>query len=160
MWIDGVGFITEVSDFNTPEIMGKIDPQEAIGMYGVVEFPSGIEAMTATGTLNSVYPALLGVVANPTKVYTVQVRSNIEQHTAAGVTNVGMVVTMVGTFSKFPGFEFAAQTPVTGEFELKVRSYRLTVAGVEVAFFDAMNSIHRAGGADTLAERRANLGIS
>lgn len=159
VYINGASFLGKAEEIDLPKITAKMAEHKALGMQGAIELISGFEKMEARIKWNSVYADVMGLMANPYQVHSLQCRSSLENYTAAGRTGEAPVVCfMRGQFKEVPAGNFKQHDNVEMESRLAVTYMKVEINGVPIVEFDALANIYKVNGVDILANYRANIG--
>lgn len=159
VWLNGVAKIGQASNVELPSLTQTMAEHEGLGMIGKIQLPSGVEAMEATITWNSVYREAMLLAANPNASNLLQIRYSIETHTTEGrVEQAAGVVTMNARFRSLPGGSFSQHENVSLETTLDVYSMKLTIAGETIYDFDSFSNVYKVGGVDIAQQFRQNIG--
>lgn len=159
VYINGKSFLGRAEEITLPSLKAKMVEHKALGMYGVIETTAGLEKMEAKIKWNSLYPEVLGEMANPYKTHQLQVRASLETHDSSGrIAEVPVTIFLTAQFKTFPGFGFKHQDNVEIETELSVNYYKLVIDGKEIVEADFFANIWKSNGEDILAKYKANIG--
>ena len=142
-----------------PQVEAIMNEYNSLGLNGTLELPSGVAAMEATFTWTYPDNEAQRAFSNPYKAVEVMVRSSKAVWNNSGLAEEQPVVVLLrGLPKQIQGGTFAGKDAVEPESALAVNYYKLEVNGDEILEIDVINNIHRVGGEDILAARRANLG--
>lgn len=159
IYVDGGSLLGRAEEVNCPNPKFKMSEHKALGMFGSVEFPSGIDKMEAKIKWNSFYAEVLKKAANPFKAVSLQVRGSIENYTSGGRTGeTPIVMFMTAQYKDFPGGNFKQHDNVELESNLSVTYFRQEIAGQVITEIDVLANIFKVDGVDMLATYRNNLG--
>jgi P2 family phage contractile tail tube protein len=161
IYIGGVNKLGSAKEIELPTLTQKMADHEALGLYGTLQYASGMEVMEGSITFNSFYADVFRALANPTQPVQLMLRGNLQtfEGGAAGLVNeVAYVCHLVGVSKELSLGTFAHHTNTDFETSWTFSSVKLEVAGVEEMVFDAAANIYRVGGVDILAAFRANIG--
>lgn len=159
VYIDGRSFLGKTEEIKLPEVVTTMVEHKALGLFGKIELPSGIDKMESTQKWNSLYPDVLLKAANPFQAVQLQCRASQETYIGAGRSaQVPVVVFMTGTFKKFPMGSYKQHDNVEAETVLNVTYLRLVIDGKEIIEVDVLSNIYKVDGQDLLAEYRKNIG--
>lgn len=160
VYLDGVNFLGKAQEITLPDLKFQMAAHNALGMFGKVELPAGLEAMEATVKMNGIYKEFSKLMADPFTARTLVVYSNQETWSGGGRTAQEQVVlTLVGTSKSTPLGAFKQHEPVDSSGVLAITAAKLEVAGETVFDVDVLNNIFKVNGTDLLADYRANLAL-
>jgi P2 family phage contractile tail tube protein len=160
IYLDGVSLLGKAEEVSSPTITFKMTEHKAMGMYGAMEFPSGIDKMEMKIKWNSLYPEVMKKAAGPFKNHQLQVRGSLEQWNAieGRKSEVPVVIFITGAFKNFPTGTFKQHDNVELETMLTVYAIKEEIDGEEIVEVDVMSNIFKVNGEDQFAKFRANLG--
>lgn len=159
VYVDGDSFLGRAEEVELPGIKAKMNDIKALGLFGSIETPAGLEKMEAKIKWNSLYTEVLEKSGNPFKAISLQIRGSLETYNSLGRTEEKSAVAfMTGFFKEGSGGSFKQQEPVTQDSTLAINYYKLTVDGEDIYEIDVMANIYKINGEDILANYRANLG--
>jgi len=149
----------KVKEIELPNIQYMTAEHNALGMVGVIETFTGIEAMEATFRSDSIYNELIEAFADPFLTKKIQVRTSLNIWDSNGRSDQQPVVIHLSTRgSNMPLGSFNPKENIELEYTVKVTAVKMVVNGVEKFEFDAENNILKINGEDKLAQFRDNLG--
>lgn len=132
----------------------------ALGMFGKLEFPVGIEALAATVVWAGFYPEVLAVAGDPFTSRKLQVRGSVETYGAAGRTSESpFVAQLTARWNTNPLGDLQPQTNVELTHELSVSYVKVTVGARELLEVDVIEQVWKADGRDLLAKYKQHLGL-
>lgn len=155
-YLNGVRLAGKLSDLTLPDIKFKTEDVQALGMFGTVEIPVGLEKMEAKFKFNAIYAeAWRNERSNRTCV--VIVKSNMTTHTQGStVKNTPVTATMSGFFKEIPGGNIKPGAKTEADHVMSISRYKLVV-GLEVIYdIDIHNNIFYHAGEDVLAMFKIN----
>ena len=159
VFIDGVSLLGQAAEVTLPEVTAVMSEFKALGMQGTLEVFSGVEKMEATIKWTSFYADVLKAIGNFTKSVQLQLRGNLQEYGAGGVTNeVPYVVMMTATAKKFPSGSFKASTMSEQETSFAVSYLKVSINRVDIIEVDVIANIYKVDGVDVLATYRTNIG--
>lgn len=159
VYVNGASFLGRAEEVTLPKVQAKMVEHKALGMFGVVETAAGIEKMEAKIKWNSLYPEVLGEIANPYKSVSIQVRASLETYDSTGrIAEKPVTAFMTAQFKNFPGIGFKHQDNAEVETDLAVSYYKLTIDGEDIIEADVFANIWKVNGEDILATFKANIG--
>lgn len=160
VYFDGANFSGKVKEVNLPDITSKQAEHNALGMFGVVQTPTGIDKLELELMWTVILPDVMVKVADYYTSYTFQLRSSLEGYDASGrTTETAYVADFRGRAMNIPGGSFKQHENVEATTKFAIDFYRLEIGGQEIYKIDVLNNIYRVNGVDKLATYRANLGI-
>lgn len=161
VYLDGTtSLIGRAGELTLPEVSVATSEHKALGMFGTLELPGGLEAMTCEIKWTGFYADHLRAAANPFKSHKLQVRGSLESWTAEGRTReVPVVWHMTANWTKAKLGVLKPQE--NGEFDdaMSVSYVKVLHDGEPVCEIDVFNNIWTVNGEDVLARWRANLGV-
>jgi hypothetical protein len=161
VYFDGVNYAGKTKEVNLPDVTSKQAEHNALGMFGVINTPTGIEAMELEMMWTSILPDVKKKCADIYTSYTFQVRSSLEEYNASGrASESAYVADFRGRPMNIPGGSFKQHENVEATTKFKIDYFRLEIGGEEIYKIDVLNSIYEVNGVDKLATYRANLGLS
>lgn len=153
-------FVGKISEMELPALEQEMTEQNLLGLYGQLELPSGLQAMEASMTFNSIYDDMLDAFMNPTRSRLLHLRTSRETWTEEGLTEqIPVVVFFIGSCKNLPLGGFTPRENTELELELNVTFLKVLVDGVERLEVDVMNNVYKVNGQDILQQFRANLGV-
>ena len=161
VWLDGISLLGLIEELEFPGVTWETADQETIGLRGVSEYPSRVEAMEMSLTWASYTQDLAVAAADPWTARTLQVRSNYGQYTGGSkVADILQTVTLSGRFKSNPVGSLSQGT-FERESMMAVDYVKEVWNGQLVFEFGVNPPIYRigAGNTDLFAQLRANLGI-
>ncbi len=159
VYVNGNSFLGRAEEVTLPKVQAKMVEHKALGMVGVLETPAGIEKMEAKIKWSSLYPEVLGAMANPYRTIQIQVRASLENYDSSGKNSeVPVVAYMTAQFKNFPGIGFKHQDNAELETDMAVSYYKLSVDGDDYIEVDVFANIWKVKGEDILEEYKSNIG--
>jgi P2 family phage contractile tail tube protein len=160
VYFDGASWSGKVKEVNLPDITSKQAEHNALGMFGVVKTPTGIEPMELEMMWTTILPDVKKKVYDIYTSYTFQVRSSLEEYNASGrASEAAYVADFRGRAVNMPSGSFKQHENVEATTKFQIDFYRLEINGEEIIKLDVLNNIYEVDGVDKLATYRANLGI-
>lgn len=157
VYIDGGELLGKVEEITLPELKAKMSDHNALGVFGVVSFSSGIEKLEGTIKWNSIYQSVLRRVGDFRNPLRLMLRANVEVQGASGlIDEVNCTVYMTAQFTSLPGGAFKKSDNVELQTAYTATSFKLEFDGTVEIEYDAMANIYTVGGVDMLANFRAN----
>jgi phage contractile tail tube protein, P2 family len=160
VYLDGTAsLIGRAGELTLPELSVATTEHKALGMFGTLELPAGLEAMTCEVKWTGFYADHLRAAANPFASHKLQVRGSLETWTAEGRTREVPVVWLMTATWKVAKLG-VLKPQENGEFddELSVSQVKVTHDGAPVCEIDVFNNIWIVNGVDVLARWRLNIG--
>ncbi len=159
VYLDGVSYLGRVEELDLPKVKSKMIDHKALGMVGETEFPSGFEKMESRLKWSAFYPEAFGVALNPTKVYNLMARCNLETYTPQGrLTQLPVVYSTAGIFKDMDLGQFRQNETVTMECMMTVYYAKLIVAGATLFEVDVLANIYKVNGENLLEGYKLNTG--
>lgn len=160
IYVDGESLLGRASEIELPSIKQKMAGHEALGMIGELEFPSGVEKLEGKIKWNSFYSDVIKLIADPTKALKIQVRGNLEKHSADGLDDeVPVVAYLTIRSTSLPMGSFKQHDNVDQESDFAAYYAKMEIDGVELFEYDPMSNIYVVNGVDIREKYRSNLGI-
>lgn len=159
VYIDGNNLLGQAKEITAPEIEYTMDDFDGLGLFGKIKLPSGMEALEAEITWNSLYTEVVKRSRHPFKTTQLMIRSNLQTFDASGlIKEAPMVTTMSGTFGKdaLGGFKPKEKAEFSSTFQ--VNEIRQVVEGRELFYYNAFTNALRVDGIDVLSQMRKNIG--
>lgn len=148
------------SEVTLPEIKQKMKELEALGLYGSMEFPVGLEKLESKIKWNSYYSEVMANAGNPLASHRIQVRSSLEERTSNGMMAQRPVVCeMSGTFSNLPLGSFKKGDPIDQDTTIAISAIKLSIDGAVILDIDIPANVYKVNGVDILAKFKQNLGL-
>jgi P2 family phage contractile tail tube protein len=160
IYLTGTGsLLGRAEEISLPDVKASMSDHKAIGMFGKLELPSGIDKMECKIKWNAIYPEVAKKFNDIFASREIQVRYPIENYTAQGRTGtVGARVAMTVLPKNIPLGNFKQHDNVELEQTFTVTYFKMEVDGVIVTEIDVLNNIYIVDGVDKLAAYRAALG--
>lgn len=159
VFLDGVSMLGRVEEFTAPTVKTKMAEHKALGLFGAVEFPAGIEKLEGKIKWNSFYPDAMAKVANPFQSLQLMIRGSVSNMNATGLASEdALVIIMQATFKDFPGGNFKQHDNVEVESNYSATSFKLTLGGVDYMEVDVLANIYKVKSLDVLAKYKQNIG--
>ncbi len=161
IYINGGSKLGRAEEISAPSVKFKLSEHKAIGLFGAMEFPSGMEKLECKIKWNSFYKDIMKDSADPFKLVDMQIRANMESYTSGGKDgDVPVVIFMSARYKDFPLGNFKQHDNVELESNLSVYYFKMEIDGEEIVECDVLANIYKVNGVDTLAKYRQNLGIN
>jgi hypothetical protein len=159
VYVDGNSLLGKVAECKLPEVKALLSEHKALGMQGKIQLPNGFDQMEASFTWNSLYDDVLAKVADIYTSHDVQVRGSIDTYGNGGRTaQVGVVVYLSGTFTKFPMGGFKQNDNVEAETTMNVTYCKMEIGGAVILEVDMLANIYKVGSTDLLATYKQLIG--
>ena len=159
VYLNGNSMLGKASEVNLPQLKTLLSDHMALGLYGKVELPTGLDKLEATIKWTSYYGDVLAATANPFATHEIQVRSSIDQYSAAGRTGqVAAVCYIRGTFKDPSLGNFKQHDNVETDAKINVTAVRFEIDGKPVLEIDVLANIFKIQGVDVLQTYRQNIG--
>lgn len=159
VYVNGNSALGQIEELTLPAIKHKMTEHKALGLYGTMEFPSGLELMELSLKFNSIYPDRLGTLSDPTRAHSFMIRGELAKYSGAQKTgSSALSVTMEATVKEVSGMSFKQGEKVTVDVMLSVYSCKLEIDRNAVYEFDVPNNVLRADNLDVLATYRRITG--
>ncbi|ECD4176987.1 phage major tail tube protein [Salmonella enterica subsp. enterica serovar Napoli] len=159
IYLDGKNFIGKAEEVKLPDIATVVQEHKALGRIGKVELPYGFDKMEGEIKWNGLYPEAAKMVANPFKVYQLQLRASVVRYSGTSrQSEVPLVVTLNVNFKKSPLGTFKHLEAPDLNSEYGCTYVKMMFDGEEILELDVINNIFRVDGQDMLADYNANIG--
>lgn len=147
----------KLEEVTLPSLKMKMQEMNALGMYGSVEVPVGMEVLELKLKWNCIYPENLSAF-NPLKSTRLIVKANMQTHSPLGVLlNTAVTVFLSGSFKELPlGTIKPGQKQDGLETVMTVYYYKLQVNGIPIQEVDVYNNIFVVGVEDVLLPFKLN----
>jgi P2 family phage contractile tail tube protein len=160
VYFDGQSYLGRVEEVNLPEVAIKQAEHKALGMFGGMDIPAGMDKMELSMKWSTVDPVAMRKVSNAFRSWDFQVRSSMERYEAQGRTAQDSYVAYFrGMPKNIAGQNFKQHDNVEAESKFSITYYKLEINGAIIYEVDVLNNIYKVDGVDLLATYRANLGI-
>jgi len=159
VYIDGTDFIAKAEEVDLPKIRFKFSDAKALGLYGEIELPSGLDKLEARIKFNSIYGDFIALASNPFVTRTIIIRGSKQDWDQRGVAReVPVKAEIRGFFKEFDSGKVKGRESAEAEAIISVIYYKLEVDNKEVVEVDVMNNIYKVEGKDILQTYKANIG--
>jgi P2 family phage contractile tail tube protein len=160
VYVDGASYLGRVPEVTLPDIKATMGNHAALGLFGKMSLPSGLDEMEATFKLNGIYSEIAKIGANPYITHDFQIRGAAETFGGTGRTATESVVCYIRGFAKTsPNGSFKQHEAVDATLGIQVQAIKLEIAGEVIYDIDILNGIWIVDGEDVLADKRAALGL-
>jgi len=160
IYMAGGSLLGKAEEITLPDVKYKQSDHKALGMFGEMEYTSGMEKLNGKIKWNSFYADVLKQTANPFKGIPIQVRSNMEIYEGGDRVDQVPVTTYLTIRSKgTPLGTFKAQDNAEAETEYSVSYFKQDINNETIIEVDVEANIWIVDGVDLLTDYRKNLGI-
>lgn len=160
VFIDGSTFLGRAIEVELPEAKFAMTEHKALGLFGVLDLPSGFEKMEAKLKMNGLYADFQKAAANPFDTVNLQVRATQDAYSGAGrITQEPVTLFLIGAFKSLPMGTFKPNEPVDVTATLAVTYAKLEINGISIFEIDVFNNVYKIADVDLMDQYRANLGI-
>ncbi len=160
LYLQGKSHLGKAEEINAPTLKFKQSDHKAIGLFGMMEFPSGLEKIEMKLKWNSLYKNIMKIAANPFEVQELQIRASADTYDSSGrKAQVPVTIFINAIFKDFPLGNYKQNDNVELENNLTVYYCKLELDGEEIMEVDVMANIYKVNGVDLFAKYRENLGI-
>lgn len=160
VFLDGGSYLGRASEVKLPEVKFAMTEHKALGLFGALELPSGLEKMEAELTMTGLFADFQKAAANPFDAVNLQVRATQETYSGPGrIAQDAVILFLLGTFKSVPMGTFKQNEPVDVKATMSITYARLEIAGQVIFEVDVFNNIFKQNGADLMETYRANLGL-
>lgn len=159
VFMNGNTQLGKLEEFNLPDVEGLFSEHKALGMFGKLELPTGLDKMAADMKWNSLYDDAAKVYYNIFGAVQLQVRTSVEGYGGTGRNaQVPLVTTIVGQFRNLPFGKYKQHDNVELSSKFNIMAITQRYNGVELITIDVTANIYRVNGVDLLAQWKLNLG--
>lgn len=161
VYLDGTNsLLGKAGQFTMPEVTAVTEDHVALGMFGKIQTPAGLDLLTGKVKWLGYYAEALGAGADPFTARKIQVKGSVEQYGPGGRSGeVPFVAQLTVQFTRTPLGDLVPQANTELEQDFSCSYVKVSIGGVEQLEIDVHNSVWRVQGVDLLAKFRANLGI-
>lgn len=156
-FVDGRGFLGQVSELVPPKLMPLLEEYDAGGLSAVVDIPMGghekLEAETTINVADGELPKLFGVTLGATIPFTFRATTIDDD----GETHA-IAIAMRGVIKEFDPGTWKRGESAKLKLGLTLRYYKYERDGDVLVECDPTNMVMIVNGVDQLAEQRAALG--
>lgn len=159
VYLEGASLLGQLADLNLPEPETAMNEFKALGMFGTVDLPSGLNKLEMSLNFKSFFRDAFRRFFNPFQAMNLQIRASIEDFEAG--TRVGqtpLVILITAAAKKNAAGNYKPQENAEFPAELSVYYMKIVEAGTVVVEIDVMANIWKVGSQDVLAQWRRNLG--
>jgi uncharacterized protein len=160
IYVNGSSKLGRCEEINLPTVKFKMSEHKAIGLFGAMEFASGMEKLEMKVKWNSLYTDVLKDAGDPFTAVELQVRASMETYESAGRTKeVPVTIFLTAQYKDFPLGNYKQHDNVEVESMLNVYYFKMEIDSEEILEVDVLANIYKVNGVDKFANYRANLGI-
>ncbi len=160
IYADGNSLLGKSGVTTLPDITYTTSEHNALGLIGVPQFFSGVEAVQAQISWLSYYDDVMKKVANPFSPISIQVRGSVANYTSSGLTQqVPCVFFLKGTPSNFPLGTINPRENPEIQSTFNCTYVRVEWNGRTIFELDILSNILKIDGVDILAEYNKNIGL-
>jgi uncharacterized protein len=150
----------KAAEITTPDLTSKEVEHKALGMQGVWKLSAGFEEMSGKIKWNSIYDDVAVQTVNTKVPVQLQVRCNIERHSAGGlIAQIPMVTFMTVRFKKSPFGMYKQHENTEIETEFTCTAIKQVIDQRVVIDLDFGTNKYIVDGVDLNAEYNEALGI-
>ena len=159
VYIDGNCLLGRAEEIKLPVIKFKMQEHKAVGMFGTIKLPSGIDALDGDIKWNSFYASVWPKLLDPFTPVQMQVRGSLETHTSQGrIAQVPYVVFLTASFDEVPLGDFKQNDKAEFQSKYYTTYIKQQVNGQDILEVDVMANIYKVNGVDKLDLYRTNIG--
>ena len=157
VYLDGQRLAGKLDELVLPVLKSKMHKVTALGIYGEIEVPVGMEAMEAKLTWNSIYAEHWAKI-QPHRPVSLMIKSNMETIQPGGMqTPAAVTVLLTGTFKEFPFGTIKPGERISGlETPIAVHFFQISIDGVPVKTVDILTNTYTSGAEDVLLPLKTN----
>jgi uncharacterized protein len=160
VYMNGESQLGKAAEITTPDLTSKEQEHKALGMQGVWKLSAGFEEMSGKIKWNSIYDDVAIHTVNTKAPVQLQVRCNIERHSAGGLLEeFPMVTFMTVRFKKSPFGMFKQHENTEIETEFTCTAMKQVIDGRVVIDIDFGTNKYIVNGVDLNAQYNEALGI-
>src|ERR1700757_67311 len=157
VYVDGQSLLGRAEEVELSWPKAKLADHKSLGMFGIAEFPVGIDKLEAKLKWNSIYPEVLTTMSI-FQSHQFQIRANAEQYTSQGRTGeIPFVGLMTAQFKDGGPIAFKQHEQVDFPSTLVVYHCEYYFAGVQYLLYDVLANMYVINGIDQLAAFRAAI---
>jgi len=152
--------VGRAQEVGLPDLEFSQHEHTGLGMFGSIEMPQGLNALTASIKWNGFYADHLKHGSNPFKRHSFQIRGSVDVNAPGGRVEELPVVWHLNAGWKKQGLGSPKpKEAMEFEDELAVTYVKVTHGGTDVMEIDVFENIWIVDGEDVMATWRENLGI-
>jgi len=159
VYLNGVNLLGAAEECRVARVKAKMTPHKGLGMFGVAEFPAGLDMIEASIKWASFYLQVEVLMGSPFESLDMQVRGNIETYGPKGIVaqNPGVWL-MTGAVKDMGTATFKQHENVDFTTSFTVYHAEQYINGDQTFLYDVLSNVFVVNGVDQLAQFRANLG--
>ncbi len=158
IYINGVTCLGKAEEVKLPDVNVVMQEHKALGMFGKLNFPAGIDKMEGEIKWNSFYEDVAKLMLSPFSMVQLQCRSNIETYDSQGLKQERPLVTFLNClFTQNPLGTYTQQGNVAMTSKFTAYSVSQFCDGNEILVLDVMANIFMKNGLDLLSNYRKNI---
>jgi P2 family phage contractile tail tube protein len=159
MYANGQDYLGRIKEFMIEDPKFKTADHSAIGLFGTLEFPTGMDKLTGSLTWASQYDTK-ALFANPFVNIKVQIRGSLETYDSTGrTTEVPYEIDATLAIINNTGVNARQHENMEPKQSFNLYYIKEQINGVDITEIDVMKNIFNVSGSDVLSKYRANLGI-
>lgn len=159
IYINGANFMGIAQEIELPKLNFKMVEHQALGMFGLVEYPAGVDKLEAKIKWNAYSTEELGAALNPFSTASLQIRASVEVYGPGGrEQEIPLVVYMKGQFKTIDLGNFKQHDNVERESMFNAQYVKVELNGVAKLEFDALSNTFKVNGVDVLQTYKTNVG--
>jgi Bacteriophage tail tube protein len=159
IYLDGNSLLGRAEEIELAWPKAKMVDHKGLGMFGMAEFPAGIDKLEAKVKWSSICSEVLQTISIFAS-HQFQVRASVEQYTSQGRTaELPFIGLMTAQFKDGGPLRFKQHEQVDFPTTLVVYHCEYYQGGVQYLLYDVLANIYVVNGVDQLAGFRANLGM-
>lgn len=160
LFIENNNYLGQCKSITVPGPTAATSPHETLSSLGSIELPTGFDAMNGEIEWQAMSELILKYAANTRDVFSVQVRSNLEEY--GGTVNKvdkSLVYFMRLRFGNIPNADFTAKTDMSSTTNYHCVYIRCVLDGKDMYEFDPINNIYKVLGVSLIDQEKLNLGL-
>lgn len=158
MYINGTSHTGKAQEVDTPDLSFIQAEHKGLGLFGKMDFTSGLDKLTARIKWDSFYPDVLNGVGNPYESVQIMVRGPLEVFEGGKKIETKQVSFVMTASSKnWPSTKFKHQDNAEMETNFSVTRSKLIIDGATIHEVDVEANILVMNGVDVLADFRNAL---
>ena len=158
VYLDGGSLFGTVMEVDLPDLKWKHSDSKVLGLVGELEFPTGIEKMSAKLKLNAPKAELLKIAADPFTTRQLHFRGTLDTFDANGKASVAYKAFLRGASKGSPGGKFKPQDNAEHEIDFRVTAYKLVIGNEVIHDVDVTSNKYIVNGKDLMADVNAIQG--
>lgn len=159
IYLNGGNLLGKADEVVLPNMKLKMVEVKALGMFGAMEFPAGMDKLESKIKWNSFYDDVWVQAMNPFSAVQLMIRGSVETYTSAGrVSEIPLVSFVVGQFKGTDMGTFKQHDNAEFESMLSTTACKQIYNGTTILEYDALSNIYRVNGVNLLAQYKINIG--